>query len=158
MDEKIKRIFFFFFLLFRAAPAAYGGSQARGRIGGIASSLHHSSQQRQILNPLIKARDWTHNLMVTSQICFHCTTIGTLRIIFYDTWTLCEIHILVSTNTGCWKTAVLCHPCDIWLLRSCPVGGVCVYPLTLPSSCFLVLPDCGDAFISGQHSKCWVSP
>ena len=29
-------------LLFRAAPAAYGGSQARGRVGAIAAGLHHS--------------------------------------------------------------------------------------------------------------------
>ena len=40
-------------------------------------NLHHSSQQRQILNPLSEARDGTHNLMVTSQICFHCATMGT---------------------------------------------------------------------------------
>ena len=33
---------FFFFLLFRAAPAIYGGSQARGRIGATVASLHHS--------------------------------------------------------------------------------------------------------------------
>ena len=39
--------------------------------------LHHSSQLRQILNPLIKTRDGTHNLMVPSQICFHCATTGT---------------------------------------------------------------------------------
>ena len=31
--------------------------------------LHHSSQQHQILNPLSKARDRTHNLMVPSWIC-----------------------------------------------------------------------------------------
>ena len=30
--------------------------------------LHHSSQQRWILNPLSEARDRTHNLMVPSQI------------------------------------------------------------------------------------------
>ena len=34
--------FFFFFLLFRAAPAAYGGSQAKGLIGATAASLRHS--------------------------------------------------------------------------------------------------------------------
>ena len=28
--------------LFRAAPVAYGGSQARGQIGAIAAGLHHS--------------------------------------------------------------------------------------------------------------------
>ena len=31
-----------FFFLFRAAPAAYGGSQARGRVRATPASLHHS--------------------------------------------------------------------------------------------------------------------
>ena len=34
--------FFFSFLLFKAAPAAYGGSQARGHIGAVATGLRHS--------------------------------------------------------------------------------------------------------------------
>ena len=51
------RFFFFFFLLFRAAPAACGGSQARGRIGAIAHQP--TPQQRRILNPLSEARDPT---------------------------------------------------------------------------------------------------
>ena len=58
----------FFFLLFRAKLAAYGGSQARGPIGAVATGLcyshshsnarselcylHHSSGQCRILNPL----------------------------------------------------------------------------------------------------------
>ena len=33
---------FFFFWLFRTTPAAYGGSQARGRIGAVADGLYHS--------------------------------------------------------------------------------------------------------------------
>ena len=33
---------FFFLLFFRATPTTYGGSQARGQIGPIATSLHHS--------------------------------------------------------------------------------------------------------------------
>ena len=37
-----KRIYIFFFCLFRAAPAAYGGSQARGLIWAVAASLPHS--------------------------------------------------------------------------------------------------------------------
>ena len=52
-----------FFFLPRAAPAAYGGSQARGQIGAVAASLtmqdsshvfelHHSSQQHQIFSLL----------------------------------------------------------------------------------------------------------
>ena len=38
----MSQIFFFVFGLFRAAPMAYGGSQARGRIGAVAASLHQS--------------------------------------------------------------------------------------------------------------------
>ena len=40
-----KRVFFFFFCLFvffRAAPAAYGGTQARGGIGAVATVLRQS--------------------------------------------------------------------------------------------------------------------
>ena len=45
-------------------------------------NLHHSSRQRQILNPLSEARDRTHNLMVLSRIHFHCSTTGTSDSIF----------------------------------------------------------------------------
>ena len=45
--------------------------------------LHHKSQQPRILNPLSKARDGTHNLMVPSQIRFHCATTGTLKSLLY---------------------------------------------------------------------------
>ena len=48
---------FFFFCLFRAKPTAYGSSQARGQITVTAAGLYHSSEQCQILNPLIEARD-----------------------------------------------------------------------------------------------------
>ena len=40
-------------------------------------SLHHSSRQRRILNPLSEARDRTWNVMVPSQICFSSATTGT---------------------------------------------------------------------------------
>ena len=76
----------FFFGLFAiswAAPAAYGGSQARGRIGAVAAGLHqrHSNvgseprlkptpQLRATpdVNPLSKGRVRTRNLMVPSRI------------------------------------------------------------------------------------------
>ena len=46
--------------------------------------LHHSSQQRWILNPLSRAQDQTCNL-VPSRIHLHCATTGTpfLKILFY---------------------------------------------------------------------------
>ena len=46
---------FFFLSLFRAPPAAYGGSQARGRIGDVAAGLHHShsnARSRPHLQPI----------------------------------------------------------------------------------------------------------
>ena len=76
----------------RAAPMACGGSQARGLIGAVTTSLCQShsnarSEQRQWLAPqlmatpdpypLSEARDWTHNLMVSSRIRFRCAMIGT---------------------------------------------------------------------------------
>ena len=61
--------------LFRATPLAYGGSQARDPIRAVAIGLRHKhsntrSWKCQILNPLSEARDRTHDLMVTSWICF----------------------------------------------------------------------------------------
>ena len=41
-DFLLLLLFFFFFCHFRAVPAAHGSFQARGRIGAIAASLHHS--------------------------------------------------------------------------------------------------------------------
>ena len=79
--------FIFGFCLFRAAPVAYGGSQARGQIGvqppayatatatatampdlSCVCDLHHSSWQCQVLNPLREARDQTRILMDPSQV------------------------------------------------------------------------------------------
>ena len=83
---------FLFFCLFSAAPVAYGGSQARGRIRAVAASLHqattmldpsricnlhHSSQHCWILIPLGKARDWTCVLMDATQIRSHWAMTGT---------------------------------------------------------------------------------
>ena len=80
---------FFFFCLFRAAPMAFGGSQARGLIRAVAASLLQSpSNTRSELRlrptpqlmampdpkPLIEARHGTRNLMVPSQIRFCFTT------------------------------------------------------------------------------------
>ena len=76
----------FLFLSFRATPAPFGSSQARGRIRATATAvrdpscvcdLHHSSWQRWILNPLSEARDRTRNLTVPSRICFCCAMMGT---------------------------------------------------------------------------------
>ena len=46
-------------------------------------NLHHSSQQRWILNFLSEARDQTRDFMVPSRIRFRCTTTGTPSPIFF---------------------------------------------------------------------------
>ena len=46
-------------------------------------SLHHSSWQHWIPDPLGKARDQTHMFMHTSHICFHQATEGTPRFFFF---------------------------------------------------------------------------
>ena len=53
-------LIFFFFFLFRAAPMAGGGSQARGRIGAVATGRHQShsnagSEPRLLPTPQLKA-------------------------------------------------------------------------------------------------------
>ena len=88
IENQIDFIYLFIYLfglfaIFWAAPAAYGGSQARGPIGAIAAGLRQShsnagSEPRlrptpQLtatpdLNPLSKGRDRTRNLMVPSRI------------------------------------------------------------------------------------------
>ena len=87
-------LYLFVYLSFsRATPAAYGGSQARGRIGALAAGLCHShskpdlshvcdlhsSWQRQIIDPLTEARDQTHDLMVPSRSRLCCAMMATLR-------------------------------------------------------------------------------
>ena len=44
--------------------------------------LHHSSRQRQTLNPLREARDWTYILMDARQFLYCWATAGTLSIHF----------------------------------------------------------------------------
>ena len=91
------KVLFYFILVYciwRAAPIAVacGGSQAQNWIRVIAASLHHSHsnarsklhwqptphlQQHWIADPLSEVKDWTHILLDTSWICFHCVTTGT---------------------------------------------------------------------------------
>ena len=70
----IINFFSFSFYLLGLAPSAYGISWARSQIRDAAASRHYShgnagsKQQRRILNPLSKAKDWTHILMDTSWV------------------------------------------------------------------------------------------
>ena len=92
----------FFLLSFRAAPAACRSSPARGQPAPQPQQCPDpsrvcdepcSSRQRQILNPLSKARDWTRVLMVTSRVCYCWAAMGTPRFC----WTFdVEYHIILK--------------------------------------------------------------
>ena len=62
-----KFFFNFFFLsfcyLFRAAPTAYGGSQARGQIGAVAASIHHSHSSAES-EPRLRPTPHLTNFMI----------------------------------------------------------------------------------------------
>ena len=88
--------FCLFILLFKAAPTAHGSSQARCHIGVMAAGLHHSHsntgsepclwptpQLTAMPDPWPRARNRTHILMDTSQICFHCSTMETPCILIF---------------------------------------------------------------------------
>ena len=65
------------FLPFRATPAAYGGSQARGPVGAAAAGLHHGHSHTRFLTHWTEARDRIRSLMVVSWIPFCRATVGT---------------------------------------------------------------------------------
>ena len=58
---------------------AYATATAMLDLSGVCN-LHHSSWPRWIPNQLSEAREGTCILKDTSQVCFHCTTVGTPQV------------------------------------------------------------------------------
>ena len=123
-DISVQIAFFFWWgVLFKAATAAYGGSQARGWIGATAAGLHHSqvcnlhhgSQQHQILNPLSQARCWTCILKDASQIHFHWATTRTPGCLFSN-WIICFLIIFLLSS-------FLLH--YLYILDTSPLSDTC---------------------------------
>jgi len=90
-------------IFFRAAPTAYGGSQARGhwpmpqpqpqprQIRATPATYTTHSNTRSLTHNLMIPRDGTRNLMVPSRIHFRCTMMGTPQLCFGDkTLKLCS--------------------------------------------------------------------
>ena len=80
-------------------------------VGAVATSLHHSSQQCWILNLLSKTRDGTHNLMVPSQIHFHCSMTGTPIIPFVIDF---QFHYDVVGKNSFFFFSLFWLPYSIW--------------------------------------------
>ena len=118
-------ILFFFFGLLRAAPAAYGRSQARDLIGtvaaGLGRSVTYTTAQRCILNPLSEARDGTHNPIVPSQTRFSCATTGTP----YSWWPLEN-----SPGVPIWLSKLKIWHCHCSILGYCSGAGLIPGPGT----------------------------
>ena len=146
-----KGFFFFWFcffvsfvclFVFRATPAAYGNSHARGQIRAAATTLHptatseprsephlsqvcvlhHSSQQHWILNPLSKARDQTQTLMDPSLFRFRWATVGTPTKNFNEKTNPSEQQLSVW-----WGWAWLLFPLQV-LFQSCGNKPKYVWP------------------------------
>ena len=107
-------IIYFDFCLFRTTPLAYGGSQARGQIGGAAAGLHHShsnarsephlwphhrSQQHWLLNPLSRARDQTHVFRTSGRFFF--SLVG----LTHSMWNFSDLglNLCLHSNLSCSK-------------------------------------------------------
>jgi len=106
--------------------------------------LYHSSWQCQILNPFNEARYWTCNLMVPSQICFCCATMGTpakilLRIFSppFSGILACNFQFLrewtVFFNKWCWEnwTATCKRIQQECLTPHTQIDGKCIQDLNV---------------------------
>ena len=120
-EEKWGVVFIFLFCfvlfvcLFRAAPTAYGGSQAKVWIGAAAAyataiamqnrslicNPHYSSRQHRILNPRSEARDWTTYSWILVRFITHCVARRTPWGVVYRVWK--------SSGDGCTTVWIYLH-------------------------------------------------
>ena len=111
--------FVLFFGLFRAAPTVYGSSLARGRIGAIAASLHHShnyagSKPSLRATPQLTATTDSQPteqgqgpnrvLMDTSRVCYRWATTGTPMTVFLTNTHTYNLSLSLTSMTGVWQT------------------------------------------------------
>ena len=82
--------------------------------------LHHISRWHRILNPLSKAQDRTHNLVVPSRIRFCCTMTGTPDFRILERTTFIIIFIIVDL-----QHANFC--CTVKWLNLCECVCVCTF-------------------------------
>ena len=98
-------------------------------------NLHHSSQQCQIPDPLSEARDWTHILMDTSQICFHWAMMGIPCSLVNGVllaWNIFMLSTFFCTVVCVWARA---HTHTVFLaFSSCPTWVMTCFPSHLPHS------------------------
>ena len=120
---------FFFFLFFRAAPTAYGSSQARGWIRAVAAGLNHSHNNmgsklhlppipQPMAMPDLQGQDWICIPMDTSQIRFYCAKMGTPFCHFKPCFPIDSVFLLVPFYFVGWMISFyfMFVPSSFWFL------------------------------------------
>ena len=147
----------FFSCLFRAAPEAFWQSQAMPNPSHVCD-LHHSSWQRQALNPMSETRDQTCVLMDTSWVRYHWARTGTPANGY-----LFSLFPTVSPVCGTWRESLKKSVNSLCLC----LPGFHTFMLTLSNLLSNLLTFLAESlFFSGlndqrQHlpqiNKCWIS-
>ena len=75
--------FFFFFFIFRAAPIAYGGSQAKGSNWSCSYSLHHSHSNARSLTHRVRPEIKPASSWIPVGFVTHWATMGTPKKTFF---------------------------------------------------------------------------
>ena len=88
---------------------AYTAAAAMPDPSHVCDLYHSCSRQHWILNPLNEARDQTHNLLVPSQIHFHCATVGTPPLSFCPICSSTPLDVQLSRMES-WDSSLLILP------------------------------------------------
>ena len=130
---------FWFFLFVFCFLSFYGHTCGIWEVSrlGIKSNPSYSCQptpqpqQRGILNPLSKARSWTHVLVDTSQLRFPWATTGTLLILNFEVTILfyfCLSCLILLNNILLSLVFQLYYQCGIYHLQTSATSSFKVYP------------------------------
>ena len=153
-------VFFFFFWLLRAALAAFGSSQARGRIGATAAVLHHSrSNTGSYTTAHGNAGSWTHwarpavkpvsSWILVIHFCWTAKGIPTAK------WSYSQ---LVMPRNWLWQNHLLkryqTHPGCVFSLRR--LGSFAIFlHITHPLDKDAFLPSCKALLKFTTSVKAW---
>ena len=157
MDTWGRSIFFVCVCLFRAIPAAYGSSWARGRIGGVAVGLHHSHSNARSEPHLQPQQCWILNLLskvpsswILVRFVSHWAMMGTpffccsfFKVLLTSSWStrlwsclMCNKGIQLYMDTLPFSFRFFSHrdyhrilvECHIYAIQQVPIGQSCRIP------------------------------
>ena len=144
------KFFCFFFFFLRSAPTAYGGSQARGWIGAIPASLHHShsnagSARYEFWEDIINIQS-TIDLMLPNLIARKC--LPTSHSFF--SWLACG-----SSKARDWTCAIAVTQATTMTTLNDWGTPYCLFDNSHPDRCE-VISHCGFDFQLPYYYWCWI--